>query len=310
MNIQEACIILEIDTSHNLHLLTQTTLKRQYRKMALKTHPDKQGNTIEANQSFQKVQEAFEVLKRELALEETNSDSDENDESESDNEYTFVFNSFIRSFMNGEYNEMILGTIQKIVHEYNDITIKMFEGMSRERAMLVYDFIIKYKHILHIDDSVIHRVKDLLIEKYNDVNIYILHPTIDDLFNNNIYKLEVNGEKYFVPLWHSELSFDSKSGNEIMVKCIPKLPENIVSIDENNNLLVNISVSFTFSLFEQSSIPLELGKRRINLPISLLKVQKNQTIILSKQGISKINEKNICNENDRADIFVSVTFVE
>lgn len=310
MNIQEACIILEIDTSHNLHLLTQTTLKRQYRKMALKTHPDKQGNTIEANQSFQKVQEAFEVLKRELVLEETNSDSDENDESASDSEYTFVFNSFIRSFMNGEYNEMILGTIQKIVHEYNDITIKMFEGMSRERAMLVYDFIIKYKHILHIDDNVIHRVKDLLIEKYNDVNIYILHPTIDDLFNNNIYKLEVNGEKYFVPLWHSELSFDSKSGNEIMVKCIPKLPENVVSIDENNNLLVNISVSFTFSLFEQSSIPLELGKRRINLPISLLKVQKNQTVILSKQGISKINEKNICNENDRADIFVSVTFVE
>ena len=310
MNIQEACTILEIDTSHNLHLLTQTTLKRQYRKMALKTHPDKQGNTTEANQSFQKVQEAFEVLKRELVLEEANSDSDENDESASDREYIFVFKSFIKSFMNGEYNEMILGTIQKIVHEYNDITIKMFEGMSRERAMHVYDFIIKYKHILHIDDSVIHRVKDLLIEKYNNVNIYILHPTIDDLFNNNIYKLEVNGEKYFVPLWHSELSFDSKSGNEIMVKCIPKLPENIVSIDENNNLLVNISVSFTFSLFEQSYIPLKLGNKRIDLPISLLKVQKNQTVILSKQGISKINEKNICNENDRADIFVSVTFVE
>jgi curved DNA-binding protein CbpA len=310
MNIQEACTILEIDTSHNLHLLTQTTLKRQYRKMALKTHPDKHGNTTEATQSFQKVQEAFEVLKRELALEETNSDSDENDESVSDNEYSFVFNSFIRSFMNGDYNEMILGTIQKIVHEYNDITIKMFEGMNRERAMLVYDFIIKYKHILHIDDNVIHRVKDILIEKYNDVNIYILHPTIDDLFDNNVYKLEVNGEKYFVPLWHSEMSFDSKAGEEIIVKCIPKLPDNVISIDENNNLLLNISVSFTFSLFEQSSIPIELGKRRIYLPISSLKIQKNQTVILSKQGISKINEKNLYNENDRADIFVSVTFVE
>lgn len=310
MNIQEACTILEIDTSHNLHLLTQTTLKRQYRKMALKTHPDKHGNTTEATQSFQKVQEAFEVLKRELALEETNSDSDENEESVSDNEYSFVFNSFIRSFMNGEYNEMILGTIQKIVHEYNDITIKMFEGMNRERAMLVYDFIIKYKHILHIDDNVIHRVKDILIEKYNDVNIYILHPNIDDLFDNNVYKLEVNGEKYFVPLWHSEMSFDSKTGEEIIVKCIPKLPDNVISIDENNNLLMNISVSFTFSLFEQSSIPLELGKRRIYLPISSLKIQKNQTVILSKQGISKINEKNLYNENDRADIFVSITFVE
>lgn len=310
MNIQEACTILEIDTSHNLHLLTQTTLKRQYRKMALKTHPDKHGNTTEATQSFQKVQEAFEVLKRELALEETNSDSDENEESVSDNEYSFVFNSFIRSFMNGEYNEMILGTIQKIVHEYNDITIKMFEGMNRERAMLVYDFIIKYKHILHIDDNVIHRVKDILIEKYNDVNIYILHPNIDELFDNTVYILEVNGEKYFVPLWHSEMSFDSKTGEEIIVNCIPKLPDNVISIDENNNLLMNISVSFTFSLFEQSSIPLELGKRIIYLPISSLKIQKNQTVILSKQGISKINEKNLYNENDRADIFVSVTFVE
>lgn len=212
--------------------------------------------------------------------------------------------------MNGEYNEMILGTIQKIVHEYNDITIKMFEGMNRERAMLVYDFIIKYKHILHIDDNVIHRVKDILIEKYNDVNIYILHPNIDELFDNTVYILEVNGEKYFVPLWHSEMSFDSKTGEEIIVNCIPKLPDNVISIDENNNLLMNISVSFTFSLFEQSSIPLELGKRIIYLPISSLKIQKNQTVILSKQGISKINEKNLYNENDRADIFVSVTFVE
>jgi hypothetical protein len=176
--------------------------------------------------------------------------------------------------------------------------------------MLVYDFSIIYKQSRPIDDSSSHRVTGILSERYSDVNIYLLHPTIEDLFDNNVYKLEVNGEKYFVPLWHSEMSFDSKSGEEIVVKCIPKLPVNVVSIDENNNLLVNISVSFTFSLFEQGSIPLELGKRLIFIPISSLRLQKTQTIILSKQGIIKINEKNIYNENDRADIFVSVTFVE
>lgn len=309
MNIQEACTILEIDTSHNLHLLTSNTLKKQYRKMALKTHPDKKGDTPEATLSFQRVQEAYEILKRELDFEELTDDSD-NDDKVNNDDYSFVFNSFIKSFMNGDLSDMILSVIQKIVHEYNDITIKMFEGMTREKALLVYDFIIKYKDIFHIDDSVIHKVKDILLEKYTDVSIYILHPTIDDLFNNNFYQLDINGEKYFVPLWHSEMTFDSKNGDEIIVKCIPNLPSHVVSIDENNNLLVNINVSFTYSLFDKDSISVELGKNIIYIPMISLQMKKTQMVVLSKQGIGKINEKNLYNEHERSDIFVTVTFVE
>ena len=39
-----------------------------------------------------------------------------------------------------------------------------------------------------------------------------------------------------------------RTDNEIIVKCIPELPDN-VEIDENNNLIISITIPLTLSLF-------------------------------------------------------------
>ena len=70
MDIQIACNLLDIDdlTRGNYTNLTYDYVKRKYHKMALKWHPDKNGNTVEATQRFQKINEAYTYLITELEL--------------------------------------------------------------------------------------------------------------------------------------------------------------------------------------------------------------------------------------------------
>jgi hypothetical protein len=138
--------------------------------------------------------------------------------------------------------------------------------------------------------------------------VYILNPSIDDLFANNIYKLNVDGNTYFVPLWHSEIYFDGKGGNDIIVKCVPDVPENI-SIDENNNLIVEIDIQFNSSLLELEKYPINIGSYIFYIKLTDLRVRKTQYYILQNQGISIIDEKNIyCNEI-KGDILFLLNFV-
>eukprot|EP01026_Neomeris_dumetosa_P027236 TRINITY_DN2213_c0_g2_i7.p2 TRINITY_DN2213_c0_g2~~TRINITY_DN2213_c0_g2_i7.p2 ORF type:complete len:127 (-),score=5.60 TRINITY_DN2213_c0_g2_i7:251-631(-) len=42
---------------------TEEEIKRSYRRLALRFHPDRNGNTNQARQAFQQVQHAYEVLR-------------------------------------------------------------------------------------------------------------------------------------------------------------------------------------------------------------------------------------------------------
>ena len=63
MNFKDALDILEIDSKYDE--LTLEFINKRYRKMALKYHPDKNGNTQESNEQFKQINEAYTYLKRE-----------------------------------------------------------------------------------------------------------------------------------------------------------------------------------------------------------------------------------------------------
>jgi hypothetical protein len=187
-----------------------------------------------------------------------------------------------------------------ILNNYENMTIQLFEGIDKETAINLYNFLLNNKSILHISDKLVEKVKEIILDKYKDVTIYILKPSLNELFGDRIFKLEENNKTFFIPLWHSELEFDK----DIIVKCIPNLPENI-TIDDNNNLIVNIKTKFS-SLLEQNYISVNINN--LYIPINELFIKREQYYIFKEKGISKIDEQNMYNISSKADVIVFLTF--
>ena len=314
MNVNIACEILEINNDDQISKLTIETLKKCYHKLALQHHPDKNGNTKQANESFQKINEAYHYLSREL-LDNDELDKEQMDDVSDDNDinntcYLNILNLFIDSLLKGTYSEILSNIIKDIVNGYKEITFKLLEDLDKDHIISIYNFLFKYKQILHISDALLDNYKEIIIEKYKDVQIYILNPSIKDLFDNNIYKLELDRIIYFVPLWHTELYFDDKSSNfgkdNIIVKCIPDLPNNI-TIDENNNIYITLHVPLDFSLLN-NTIDFKLGENVYSIPCDQLKLKIKQNYIFKKTGISKIFENDIYNIEEKSDIIVNIYF--
>jgi hypothetical protein len=305
MDYKIALEILDIDLSKaewKGNHLSLEYLKKRYHKMALQSHPDKNGNSLQAKEKFQKINDAYEYLKREISISEPEVDPETEEGS-----YEGILKTFIFGIMKGEYNDIISTIIKDVVTGCKKISLKLFEDLSKERAMEVYSFLSKYKNILHISQDTIQSVREIVLEKCKEDCVYILNPSIDDLLENNIYKLELNKNLYFVPLWHDELYFDG-SGCDIIVKCIPDLPNNIY-IDENNNLFVDIEIPLLSSLFDTGSYIFQIGKKSCVIQISDLKLQRVQYVCMKNEGISEIDEKDMYNIKKKSDINLKITFI-
>ena len=303
MDFKTSLEILDIDLS--VHNLDFDYLKKKYHKMALQFHPDKNPNNIESTEKFQKISEAYEFLKREIKSEPQIKET----EFENKNVYSYesILNTFISGIIKGTYNNIISSIIQDVVSGCKKITYKLFEDLDKESAMQVYTFLSKYKYLLHINEDTICSVREIVLEKCKNDCVYILNPSIDDLLENNIYKLEINKNIYFVPLWHDELYFDGLNCT-IIVKCIPEFPSHIY-FDENQNIFVDLDVPFNISFFENDSYEFFIGKKKFTFNISTLKMQRIQYICLKNEGISVIDETNIYNISKKLDIFLKITFV-
>uniref|UniRef100_A0A6C0K2N3 J domain-containing protein n=1 Tax=viral metagenome TaxID=1070528 RepID=A0A6C0K2N3_9ZZZZ len=299
MDLEEALHIFEIENVSNL---SQESLKKRYHKLALQNHPDKNGNTPESTQHFQRIQCAYEVLKREISI--INNYTELGEEHINLNSgYTAILHLFIDGILKGKYNEFLSNIVKDIVSGCKEISLKLFEDMNKEQSLAVYNFIVKYKTLLRLTDNTLDKVREILLDKYKDMQIYVLNPSINDLFQNNVYKLEIDNKLYFVPLWHSELHFES----DIVVKCNPELPENM-EIDEDNNLVITERIPITFSLLNEKTRIIKIGNNSVELPLDQLFLRPVQTHVLRKKGISKILDADIYNIDEKADIIIKIIF--
>ena len=67
MDYKQAFEILEINLEFiDYKDISLDYLKKQYRKLILKHHPDKNGNTQESNDKFKQIHEAYQFLKLEI----------------------------------------------------------------------------------------------------------------------------------------------------------------------------------------------------------------------------------------------------
>ena len=307
MNYKTALEILEIDMSEKKYSdINLEYLKKQYHKLALQNHPDKNGNTKESKEKFQVINEAYEYLKKEINF-------NEQGEKTTSTVYIDILQSFLSEIFAGKYNDQFYEIIKKII--VKKIPNKLFKELNKEMAFDIYSFLSKYKNILHISQEILDNLMEVVHKKYEDVmEYYKLNPSIDDLFENNVYKLYVNEQLFLVPLWHNELYFESSELNnfkEIIVSCEPELSKNI-KIDENNNLIVKIefsSIDLPNLITNNGNIFFKIGKKELSIPVNKLYMKTNQYYRIKNEGLSKINENDIYDVSNKSDIIVNITFV-
>ena len=307
-----ACELLDIDVSTvEKNEITLSYIKKKYHKMSLKYHPDKNNNTTFSKEYFQKINESYNYLTYFYIYNDIDNneiDVDINYLNKSDS-YLYILTTFINSIVKGNYKENIINIIKEIVINYKDkITCKAFEGLDKDTTIEIYHFLAKYKDTLYISNEILSSIYDCIKEKFKDLRVYILNPTINDLLDNNVYKLVINENLYLVPLWHNELYFDSPEG-ELIVINKPELPENI-TIDESNNIVVVLRILFDKQLLHENKISFYLGKKKYDIQCETLFIKKCQYIILKKEGISKIMENDIYNVSNKCDIIVKIIFID
>lgn len=313
MNIHKAFLELDIEiNTNNIGKINIDLLKSQYRKQALKYHPDKNGNTPESNEKFKEINEAYHYLKREIVfLNPENEELFPEEEESSSYLYQDLVKTFIHSILSGQYTESLVETIKEILFNIQkSISITLFDKLDKETSFSIYLFLYKYKHIFHINQEIFHQLREKIWNKYENVLVYKLNPSIDDLLNNNMYKLFLEEELYLVPLWYNESYYFNKTLNkEVIVFCEPELPDNI-QINEENELHIEIKIDPTFILSqlkeERNNYTFLLGSKELEIPIDSLFFSKYQLYRIRGQGLTIENEKDIYDVKNKSDIMVHI----
>ena len=324
MDTESLKIKNKIKTAKQLLGLTQnkkhtfSEIKKHYRIAALKNHPDKHFNSDESTAKFKEINEAYVLLTSDFENkydeEETSQGYKEYNNNCNKYKYGDIFSAFISSLMVGLSNTKIAELnviLTAVMDKCKTLTTAMFDNMDKSSILFIYDLIMKYYTILDISDERFNGIIKILKTKMKIDDVVILNPTISDLFDdNNIQVIEHEQKTYYIPIWHTELYFDMNEQRELIVKCIPKLPEYIY-IDELNNIYIDVRTRVE-NLFNQTSYAFTIVMYEnisIYIPIRDIEFKTHQTITLHKRGIPMINTENVYDIAERMDIIVNLEII-
>ena len=280
-------------------------LKKAYYRKCLIHHPDKiQNGSVNNDSMFKKCNEAYEYLSEYIKKsgEQTINSSKYYDG-------TMSYKQMIKNYIlliSEKYKwnaDLLHNVFDLILKDAGKISFKLFESMDKNTVVEVYEYMVKFQSLFSIDQSIIDKLREIIKCKFNDLIVYNLQPSIQDLFESNIYVLDVSGTKKYIPLWHNELHF-----NDCIVYINPELPEHI-DIDDDNN--INICIHMTQSeLFSGEVKKINVyGNIYVDINPNKLFCKKFQKVVFKGKGISRINEKNIFNHDIKSDIIVNINTV-
>ena len=293
MIFSEAIKILKLK-----HDFTHNDLKKAYYKNALKYHPDKNPCCLESEEHFKKISNAYEILLKYKGLDKDNTNNNEND-------YLSLIKKFIHFIIpNLDIDEETLDTsLKNILIKFKSASFKVFKNIHRNDLIKLYSFILKNKEIIDFNSLVLEKLLKIIKDNINIDNVIILHPTIDDLLFDNVYKINFNETELLVPLWHDEVEFDISNTN-LIVQNVPDFPKNI-AIDGNNNIIIKQTLSILDIL--QKDFTLVVGEKKFIIPSYELRVVKNQKYIFKNAGPLKISQDSLFDTSQRSDIIVNLT---
>jgi hypothetical protein len=332
MNLKDARTMLGVSRDCSL-----TELNKRYRIMALKLHPDKNGNTPDATAAFQELNAAYHTLLPGATPDANEANEANEDDNNADNNadnatsYSAIFMNFMKSLFkrkdnykkdeSNRVNQALLDLLHRIVHDYASVSVNAaLDSLDPSVLFQLYETLEQYNSAVSMDARIFEEITRIIREKMQKNNIIILKPSLKDVIQNNISVLQFEGQTFYVPLWHSELHYriestpDSpdKSGKQLIVKCMPVLPDHM-SIDANNELHIDVRVDIKETLNLSSGmlrIPL-YDSECVELQVRELHIKSNQTVVLKNniRGISLICATDIYDVSNKAPICVHVQLV-
>ena len=283
MKKNEALEILNLENNN----LTLENIKRHYKIQALKYHPDKSKSN--SNDYFCKIKEAHDFLIYDI-----------------DNKSYFkniIFDTFDKININDDIKNNMYNFISNRVNIlYNNNIQNILKHIDHDQLIKIRDFLDKNSEVLHIPEEILTSLTEATNYYDNSYKTINLKPKLNDIFENNVYKLIYENDTYLIPLWHHELYYD-----EICVKIIPELPDNI-EIDENNNIIIYKKACIR-ELLNKENIDIYVGNKCVKLEVNKIKIKQHQNIILYKQGISRIDHSNIYNISNVSNIIIKLNLI-
>ncbi len=318
MNIKDARTMLGVSRDCSL-----VELKKRYHILALKLHPDKNGNTVEATAAFQKLNQAYRLLLLDVDL---NGDASKmhTDADEDNHSYSNIFMNFIKSLFSKKHksendedarmNPVLMDLLHRIVNDYASVSVNLLlDSLDPTMLFQLYETLEQYNAAVRMDDGIFDEITRVIREKMQKNNFIILKPSLKDVIQNNISVVQFEGQTFYVPLWHSELHYRIEATNkQLIVRCMPELPEHM-SIDVNNELHIDVRADIKELLSRGSGalrIPL-YDSEFVELQVRELHVVPRQTVVLrnNKHGISLICSNDIYDVANKAPICVHVHLV-
>jgi hypothetical protein len=217
--------------------------------------------------------------------------------------FVFLKQSLNASNENLMQNKVFQIIITKIVECCESKALDLLEKLDKNVLVKINETFKTYADVFHFSEGFLKSVEEIVVNKIQKDECVILNPFLDDLWENNLYKMVEKGGTFLIPLWHHELVYDN-SGCDLYVKNIPVLPDN-VKIDEKNNIHVELCYGI-HEIWNQPFVEFYLGKKRLQFSSEQLFLRKHQTIVLFQQGISNISTENIYDISKKSDVFIQL----
>ena len=317
-----ACEILDLDPTEELD---ESDIKRQYRRKALQNHPDKNPQqSTEATQAFQQIHEAYQIL---LSVPHCRNMTEEPC---SYQQLLFEYLTSLFSTTTGygpqkHYHhhqhrfqdvatQLFYTIADRLTTQCEEKAMSMLEQMDRGTFLKVYSLLKKCRDVLFLSEEWKQKLDALYQTKTKQDHVIVLKPRLEDLFDDNVFRVTLDGHTFYIPLWHHELVYDRPvtegggGGGELTVQCVPTLPSNM-TLDELNNLQVHIQKerATIWDMPETLEIPI-CSNKTVTIYKKMLYLRDYQRVTFKGQGISQIHERDIYDVSKRSDIVLHIRF--
>ena len=296
MDFRRACNTLGLDKSS----ISSPAVRRAFLRRALETHPDRGGK----KEDFIAVHDANTFLNQWIS-----SDAEDPHMEEEDLTYVALMRRFISVSTGIQVpDESILAFLEKVSSGCQKVAIEAVRRMDREPAVKVLEYISKYGEVVGVSEDTRRDIRDIVDEKtrqvHQTIDHVVLEPTLEDMMADLVYKLEMVGETYCVPLWHEEVIFDLDSGKELRVTMAPSLPEG-TWVDSDNSIRTSVHLE-AGRVLEDGYARVALGGKVFDIGAAELKLVPRQTVVLAEKGILQYNVDDPLSATKRGAIIIDV----